>query len=285
MGTRRRVRDVWDRARFARAFASIAIAVMAMLAPLLVAPPRATAQVAERIRVGIHGLVRDSLNAPVRSATVSVYGFSGSATTNDRGEFTLGGLMRGTRVVEVVALGFKPKLLAVMVDDSTPNVMVVLARSTVVVLDSMQVFADERTDMPITSRRTDRITRSELSQRDIIGRDAFEAFAILRPQLFHGRLPPGVSSMTSASQRAQMIARDTLTQASGTRVICIGTRACDVDGRLSVSINEGRPSSPDILTALPARIVKEMRYLSDIEASARFGVSAGGGPVLVVYTR
>src|SRR5262249_1517590 len=156
----------------------------------------------------------------------------------------------------------------------TPQVEVVLARPKVVVLDSMQVFADEPADVPIAARRTDRITRSELSQKDVIGRDAFEAFAILRPQLFHGRSSPGSSAMTSASQRAQMIARDTLTQASGTRVICIGTRACDIDGRLSVSIDEGRPSSPDILTALPARIVKEMRYLSDIEASARFGISA-----------
>jgi hypothetical protein len=256
-----------------------------MLAPLLVAARTATAQNSDAIRFSIHGVVRDSLNAPVRSATVSVYGFSGSATTNNRGEFALSGLMRGTRVVEVVALGYKPWALAIMVDDSTPNVAVVLARQKAVVLDSMQVFADQPTDMPITSRRTDRITRSELSQRHIIGGSAFDAFALLRPQLFHGRTPTGASSTNDASRRAQMIARDTLTDRSGTRVICTGTRVCDIDDRLSVSINEGRPGSPDILTAVPARIIKEMRYLNDIDAAARFGLSAGGGPVLVVYTR
>jgi len=286
MGTRRMVRrDVWDRARFTRALASIAMGTVAMLGVLFAAAPKVQAQDGDRARYVIRGLVRDSLNAPVRTASVSVYGFSGSTSTNDRGEFSLSGLLHGTRVIEVVALGFKPKLLAVMVDDSTPRVEVVLARPKAVVLDSMQVFADERTDVAITSRRTDRITRSELTRRDIVGRDAFEAFAILRPQLFHGRTSPSGSAMTPASQRAQMIARDTLTQASGTRVICTGTRACDIDGRLSVSVDEGRPGSPDILTALPARIIKEMRYLSDVEASARFGLSAGGGPVLVVYTR
>ena len=61
--------------------------------------------------------------------------------------------------------------------------------------------------------------------------------------------------------------------------------ACEIDERLSVSINEGRPESPDILTTLPVRIIKEMRYLLDTEAAARFGLSSGGGPVLVVYTR
>jgi hypothetical protein len=82
-----------------------------------------------------------------------------------------------------------------------------------------------------------------------------------------------------------MIARDTIAQASGPRVVCIGTRACDIDARLSVSINDGRPGSPDILTTLPVRIIKEMRYLADIDAAARFGISSGGGPVLVIYTR
>lgn len=258
---------------------------VAMLVVLFAAAPRVRAQGGDRTRYGIHGLVRDSANKPVRTASVSVYGFSGSATTNDRGEFALSGLERGTRVIEVVALGFKPRLLAVMVDDSTRELDVVLARTRVVVLDSMQVFAEQPADVPITARRTDRITQSELSQKQIIGGSAFDAFALLRPQLFHGRPAPGLSSMTSASQRAQMIARDTLTQGSGTRVVCTGTRACDIDGRLSVSINDGRPSSPDILTAVPARIIREMRYLNDIDAAARFGISAGGGPVLVIYTR
>jgi hypothetical protein len=33
------------------------------------------------------------------------------------------------------------------------------------------------------------------------------------------------------------------------------------------------------------RIVREMRYLLAVEAAARFGMTSGGGPVLVVYTR
>jgi hypothetical protein len=236
-------------------------------------------------RYAIHGAVHDSANAPVASATVSVFGFAGSATTNDRGEFALNGLMRGTRVVEVIALGFKPRLVAVSVSESTSDVVVVLARTKVIVLDSVQVFADQPTGMPITSRRTDRITQAELSQRHILGGSAFEAFAQLRPQLFHGRPPPGVSATNDASQRAQLFPRDPVGRDSTVRVVCVGNRACEIDGQLSVSINEGRPGSPDILTTLPVRVIKEMRYFLAVDAAARFGMTAGGGPVLVVYTR
>jgi hypothetical protein len=52
-----------------------------------------------------------------------------------------------------------------------------------------------------------------------------------------------------------------------------------------VSINEGPIGSPDVLTGLPARIIREMRYLQPVDATARFGILAGGGPVLIVYTK
>ncbi|MGH7619254.1 MAG: carboxypeptidase-like regulatory domain-containing protein [Gemmatimonadaceae bacterium] len=236
-------------------------------------------------RYDLRGVVRDSLDAPIASASVTVYGFSDRATTNARGEFALSGLLRGTRVLEAIAVGFRPRVMAVAVSDSMPRVVIVLARSRVVVLDSMQVTADRMPDMPITSRRTDRITRQELSQRQIIGGSALEAFALLRPQLFHGRPPPGFSATNDASQRASLFPRDTIGGGSTARTLCVGNRACEIDGQLSVSINEGRPGSPDILTTLPVRIIKEMRYFLAVDAAARFGMLAGGGPVLVVYTR
>jgi hypothetical protein len=275
------------RERLARASTRVAACVVAAVALVAGGARASRAQDPGRAqnRYTIRGAVRDSSNAPVASATVSVYGFAGSTTTNERGEFTLAGLMRGTRVVEVVALGYKPRLIAVRVNDTTPKLIIVLARTRVIVLDSVQVRADRMPDMPITSRLADRITEAELAQREIIGGSAFEAFALLRPQLFHGRLPPGTSSTTNANQRAQLFPRDPIGQDATVRTVCVGNRACEIDGQLSVSINEGRPGSPDILTTLPVRIIKEMRYLLAVEASARFGMTAGGGPVLVVYTR
>jgi len=274
------------RGRFVRAASTRALWLMASVAGLgegttLLAQDAGGSQA----RYSLRGAVRDSSDAPIASATVSVYGFAGSATTNERGEFSLTGLMRGTRVVEVVALGYKPRLIAVSVSDSTPELVVILARSKVIVLDSVQVRADRLADMPITSRRMDRITEAEFSRREIIGGSAFDAFALLRPQLFHGRPPPGISATTDANQRAQLFPRDPIGQDSTVRTVCAGNRACEIDGQLSVSINEGRPGSPDILTALPVRIVREMRYLLAVEAAARFGMTSGGGPVLVVYTR
>ncbi len=56
-------------------------------------------------------------------------------------------------------------------------------------------------------------------------------------------------------------------------------------GSLSVSVNEGPPGSPDILSAIPARRVRELRFLRPLEAAARFGSRAASGPVLLVYTK
>lgn len=276
MGRRWDVEDS-GKHRTLRIAASMVMAAMAF--------STATAQDLVPARYALRGVVLDSADAPVSSATVSVYGFPGTATTNERGQFTLGGLLRGTRVVEVIAMGFKPRLVALAISERMPDAVIVMARSKVVVLDSVQITENRPVDMPLSSRRTDRITEAELSQRDIIGGTALDAFALLRPRLFHGRPPPGSSAVNAASQRAQLFPRDTVGQGATFRTLCLGNSACDIDGQLSVSINEARPGSPDILTTLPARVVKEMRYLLAVDAAARFGILAGGGPVLVVYTK
>ena len=87
---------------------------------------------------------------------------------------------------------------------------------------------------------------------------------------------------TAASERGRLYIRD---GNSNGRPRCFGNSACDIDGMLSVSINEGPLGSPDILTTLPARAIKEMRYLLPIDATARFGIVAGNGPVLIVYMK
>jgi hypothetical protein len=131
------------------------------------------------------------------------------------------------------------------------------------------------------SRRRDRITEQELSHRDMVGRNALDAFALLRPNLFLGR--SFVGAVPEAAVKGSIYPRDTTT--NGGKASCVGNRACDIDAMLSVSVNEGPLGSPDVLTTLSVRVIREMRYLPPVEATARFGVSAGNGPVLVVYMK
>lgn len=241
------------------------------------APARAQRAV-EMGRFVLRGEVRDSNDAPIARATVEVYGTGRSTATNDSGRFVLTGLPEGMRAAEVLAIGYKSRLVAVTMSDSTPFTTFVLAKQ-VLILDSMRVLAT--TSEVKLSRRRDVIGTKEFEAPDVAGSSALDAFALLRPQLFfNGRPPGGQSSTTEAAQRGQLYPRDTIAG----HTFCAGW-ACNVDKRLSVSVNSGPLSSPDILSVLPARIIKEMRYLLPVDAQARFGLAAGGGPVLLVVTK
>ena len=231
----------------------------------------------------LRGTVRDAMNTPIPSATVTVFGTPGSSTTNARGEFLLTGLPAGTRVVQVIAIGYKPRAVAAAIATGTPPIMIALQRANII-LDSMQIVGTRMSE-DVSRRPSDRITAKELASPEIISVNALEAFALLRPQLFVGRASGNGSATTYAAERGRMFIRDSVGPEPGRRPMCFGNRACDIDGRLSVSVNEGPIGSPDVLTAFPARIIREMRYLQPVEATARFGILAGGGPVLIIYTK
>lgn len=232
----------------------------------------------------LNGIVRDSTAGPIAGATVTIYGATGSATTDERGRFALDSVPEGTRVVQVIALGFKPRLVAVGIEEHTPTVTVRLAKIDVI-LDSVRVMAVKRPeDMP--HRRRDIIEAKEFAHPEIVSGTALDALFLLRPQIFTGRPSGGTNPTTEAAQRSQFYPREVIgDEKTGQRVVCAAGRVCDIDQRLSVSINGGPVGSPDILSALPARIVREMRYLLPADAAARFGQTAGGGPVLIVYTK
>jgi hypothetical protein len=88
----------------------------------------------------VAGTVRGIAGEPVTGAQVRVFGTTRAATTNEAGEFRLGGLPGGTQGIEVVALGFYPYRTRVEVGDATPAVAVRLERAAVV-LDSMRIIA------------------------------------------------------------------------------------------------------------------------------------------------
>jgi Carboxypeptidase regulatory-like domain len=274
------------RQRARTATIGVAWAIAATLAPLPGHPGAVAAQdpAAPTGQFTLRGTIRDASDAPIAAAVVSVFGLPGASTTNEKGEFSLSGLPGGTRVVQVVALGYKPRAVATAISSGTPPLTVALQKANVI-LDSMQVVA-KRLTQDATKRPTDRITEKELASPDIISINALEAFALLRPQLFAGRPSGNGMATTSAAERGRLFIRDNAgSDDPNRRPTCVGNRACDIDGRLSVSINEGPLGSPDILTAIPTRIIREMRYLQAMEATARFGMLAGSGPVLIVYTK
>ena len=118
-------------------------------------------------------------------------------------------------------------------------------------------------------RRKDRVSEVEFSEPWVIGGNALQALQLLRPQLFFGHPTTSLTAST-VTQHGQLYVRE--------------TPEADAGGML-VSVNEGRPQSVDVLTILPARMVREMRYLRAVDATARFGINANGGPVLIVYMK
>jgi hypothetical protein len=234
----------------------------------------------------LRGTVLAFGEGPLHLAIVRRFNAPDGAATNEKGEFLLGDLPRGTQILEIVALGYRPRLIPVAMSDTTSPVSVTLVRMPVI-LSSVLVSArgdEPRFMVPPSvkvSRRNDRIDPRELAFPDVIGGNALEAFAVLRPGLFSGLLAG--DDPTPAGLRAQLYARDVKVQLERDR--CVGIRACDIDPLLSVSVNEGPLGSPDILTTLSVRIVREMRYLPPPEAMARFGTLSNRGPVLVVYTK
>jgi hypothetical protein len=88
----------------------------------------------------VAGTVRNITGQPVTGAQVRLFGTTRAATTNDAGEFRLGGLSGGTQAIEVVALGYYPFRTRVEVGDATPALSVRLERAAVV-LDSRRIIA------------------------------------------------------------------------------------------------------------------------------------------------
>ncbi len=218
----------------------------------------------------LRGEVRGPGEYAIASALVTVIGTSSTMTADD-GTFALTGLDRGTRILEVRSLGYKPLWRIVFISDTTPNIVVSLDR-LVVTLDAVKVVA--RTEMQF-QRRADRISSEELSAPEVLGGTAFEAVALLRPQILVPRAP-----MTFMQEQVETTPRDLLHEMN------TGTRAInDAKGSVLVSVNEGPVKEIDTLQHLSVRIIREIRYLRAIEASAQFGAASKMLPVLVVYTR
>jgi hypothetical protein len=96
------------------------------------------------------------------------------------------------------------------------------------------------------------ITRAELEDPTIAATDAMTAIRQLRPAFFRTRGPQSFSNQTA--------------------------------GLVQVSRDWGPLRPLDELNQVEVRTLQEVRYLYAVEAQTRFGITANGGPVIVVLT-
>ncbi|HEU4721316.1 MAG TPA: hypothetical protein VFS59_08135 [Gemmatimonadaceae bacterium] len=101
-------------------------------------------------------------------------------------------------------------------------------------------------------KNPDIISEQELRDPTIAGTDAMTAIRQLRPAFFRNRGPQSFSNATA--------------------------------GQVQVSQDYGPLQSVNNLTAIDTRSLVEVRYLGANDAQARFGITANGGPVIVVLT-
>lgn len=80
---------------------------------------------------------------PVEGAQVSVDGASASATTNDRGFFSLGSLPDGTRMAEVRAIGYAPVRAKVELSAQEPRTISIVMDKKVNTLGAVTVFGKQ----------------------------------------------------------------------------------------------------------------------------------------------
>lgn len=108
------------------------------------------------------------------------------------------------------------------------------------------------------ARNPDVISTAELRDPAVAATDVMNAIQLLRPAFFRTR---GPQSMPRAGQ-------DPAT----------------APGQVRVSQDYGPLQVLSVLSAISARTVVEVRYLNAVDAQARFGINANGGPVIVVLT-
>jgi hypothetical protein len=96
------------------------------------------------------------------------------------------------------------------------------------------------------------ISQAELQDPVVAGGDAMTAIRQLRPAFFRTRGPQSLRNTTA--------------------------------GLVQISQDYGPLHPVEQLSAIEVRSLKEVRYLSAVEAQSRFGITANGGPVIVLLT-
>ena len=125
----------------------------------------------------LSGVVRDANGRPVPRATVSVRGAAGSAQTSEEGTFSLGNLPAGTRAVQVRAIGYEPRSVAVRLASArAATASLVLDKRVDVLAPVTVVGKPSRASKEMTGFQQRRqhgigtyLTRADIEQRSPIG--------------------------------------------------------------------------------------------------------------------
>ena len=128
----------------------------------------------------VTGVVHNDKGKPIGNADVSVPGTGLDGRTQDSGTFSLSGLPSGTQTVEVRAIGFEPKRVAVDLTKERLTTLDIVLDRPVQTLDAVTVYGRGNAAMAEFQRRLKNGFGHILTPADIAKRNAFEVTDLLR---------------------------------------------------------------------------------------------------------
>jgi len=139
----------------------------------------------------VSGVVHTDKGKPVANAQVTVPGTGVDGRTAETGTFQLGGLPSGTQTVEVRAIGFEPKRVAVDLTRERLTTLDVVLDHPVQTLDAVKIYGKGNSAMAEFQRRLTAGWGHILTPADIARRGAFQATDLFRTmpgvRVAHGR--------------------------------------------------------------------------------------------------
>ena len=126
------------------------------------------------------GVVHNDKGKPIANADVSVPGTGVDERTRESGTFALAGLPAGTQSVEVRAIGYEPKRVAVDLTREGLTTVDVVLDHPVQTLDAVKIYGKGNASMAAFQRRLRAGFGHILTPADIAKRNAFQASDLFR---------------------------------------------------------------------------------------------------------
>jgi Carboxypeptidase regulatory-like domain/TonB-dependent Receptor Plug Domain len=139
-----------------------------------------TAPMLRRGSARVSGVVHNDKGKPVANAQVIVPGTGVDGRTEETGTFSLAGLPSGTQTVEVRAIGFEPKRVAVDLTRQHLTTLDVVLDRPVQTLDAVKIYGKGDVAMAQFQRRLKAGWGHILTPADIAKRNAFQVSDLFR---------------------------------------------------------------------------------------------------------
>ena len=133
-----------------------------------------------RGRARVSGIVHNDKGKPIGNADVSVPGTGLDGRTQESGTFAISGLPSGTQTVEVRAIGFEPKRLAVDLTKERLTTLDIVLDRPVQTLDAIKIYGRGNGAMAEFQHRLKNGFGHILTPADIAKRNAFQVTDLLR---------------------------------------------------------------------------------------------------------